>query len=248
MRPRLAALALALLIPALASAEPALVRVFEGIARSAPAPDAPILHRFAEGTRVSVSEESTDGWRRVRLPAGGTGWIEEASLRIPAPPEPASTAPAAATPVPAPAPAPAALAAPAPPPDLKARIYVKDLDHLADLVKQDARVHEQAERLANRATAAKVVGWGGFAASMGAILYGANHLSEHTDPSKPDFMQESSGQKWFVGGLVGAGVSLVAALIISPSRGDLLDVINGWNVAHPDEPFTLDRAEVGRRP
>jgi hypothetical protein len=42
--------------------------------------------------------------------------------------------------------------------------------------------------------------------------------------------------------LVGAGITVIGALaaaMISPKSGDLLDAINAWNTSHPDRPFEL---------
>jgi hypothetical protein len=32
---------------------------------------------------------------------------------------------------------------------------------------------------------------------------------------------------------------VLAAVLLSPKHDDLLDVINAWNVSHPDRPFEL---------
>jgi hypothetical protein len=40
-------------------------------------------------------------------------------------------------------------------------------------------------------------------------------------------------------GLAVLGSSFVTAMILRPSRRDLLDLINEWNSRHADEPLTL---------
>ncbi len=67
---RAAAAAVLVLLPASSFAEPAVVRLLEAPARSAPSKDAAVVHLFAENAQVSVSEEATAGFRRVRLPDG----------------------------------------------------------------------------------------------------------------------------------------------------------------------------------
>jgi hypothetical protein len=180
---------------------------------------------------VSVSEEATDGWRRVRLPDGRTAWIEERALSFPTP----GAAPAAAVPAPAFA------------PDLRPHIYVKDIDHLAELVRGDPTVSPMAERLAVRRRTALTVGGVGLAISTVFVVYGASQFGKHSDPGDPDFMKTSGGDKAFVGGVVGAIASTLVMLVIHPKGGDLLDVVNTWNVAHPDQPFTLERGMVGQQ-
>jgi opacity protein-like surface antigen len=69
-------------VPTIGSAEPASVSVFEAIARTTPSRSGAIVHVFPEGTRVSVSEETQDGWKRIRLPDGSVGWVEVSALRL----------------------------------------------------------------------------------------------------------------------------------------------------------------------
>jgi len=105
-------------IPAVVLAAPATIAVFEAQVHAAPDLSSPVIHTFAENTRVSVSEDVTDGFRRVRLPDGRVGFIEERALSIgttatpPSPPPPAQVPPPPAQ-VPPPPPA---LAVPPPPP------------------------------------------------------------------------------------------------------------------------------------
>src|SRR5690349_14587206 len=83
-------LAFALLLsPITALAAPATIRVFEAQVHAAPDPSSPVVYTFAENTRVSVSEDSINGFRRVRLPGGKIGYIEESALALAAAPPPA---------------------------------------------------------------------------------------------------------------------------------------------------------------
>lgn len=234
-RRALAAALLVAALPQLALAEPAVVRLFEAPARAAPAPDAEVLQVLAERAEVSVSEEATDGWRRVRLEDGRIGWIEERALSFPAATAPAPVPTAGATRVPTSVTAPAG-----PAPDLRARIYVKDLGHLSDLVNEDPTVAPMAKRLADRRAASRGVATVGGLVSITLMVVGASKFGDdHADPGDPDFMKPDASQKLFVGGVLSGIASLGVALAIHPRRGELLDVVNAWNTRHPDQPFEI---------
>ena len=82
-RTRIALLAFALLsLPAAAFAAPATVTVFEAQVHAAPDLSSPVIHRFAENAHISVSEEAIDGFRKVRLPNGKVGYIEEQAISL----------------------------------------------------------------------------------------------------------------------------------------------------------------------
>jgi hypothetical protein len=110
-------LALSLLLwPAAAWAAPATIAVFEAEVHAAPDATSPIVYTFPENTRVSVSEEAVNGFRKVRLPEGKIGYIDEGALRLaaarqPAPPRSEPPPPAYGTPPPPPG-----YGAPPPPP------------------------------------------------------------------------------------------------------------------------------------
>src|SRR6266496_4226862 len=112
-------LAIALLFsPAAARAAPARISVFEAEVHAAPDPSSPVVHAFPENTRVSISEDSVNGFRKVRLPNGSIGYIEESALTFVAvrPPAPAPAPPPAFEPPPPPPFAP-------PPPPPRPRYY-----------------------------------------------------------------------------------------------------------------------------
>jgi hypothetical protein len=116
-------LAFALLVsPAAAAAEPATIRVFEAQVHAEPDPSSPVIHTFPENARVSVSEDSVNGFRKVRLPGGGVGYVDESALALAAARPPArSPPPGFETPPPSPPPAvgpppPPPFAGPPPPP------------------------------------------------------------------------------------------------------------------------------------
>ncbi len=244
-------------------AAPAVVKVFEAAAREAPRPDAAVLHVFPEQTKLSVSEEVTDGWRKVRLPDGNTGYLRDDQIKLLPEPSTATTAeeaktsettdedallasPRAAAPPVEPLPK----ASPRPrPARVRTTIYVKDLDHLAELVSSDRKVHPMAEDLATRHTIGNVALWGGSIAGGALILASATVLTtKDCVPSVGNYPGACTDKPSLTAALIGGAVALagtIAWLAIRPTRSDLLDTINTWNERHPDEPFTLD--EPGRR-
>jgi hypothetical protein len=109
--------------PAAVRAAPATVTAFEAEVHAKPDPSSPVIHTFSENTRVSVSEDVVNGFRRVRLPDGKVGYIAEGAVALATRP-PATVRPPAATPPPPPyAPPPPPYAAPPPPPRPPAYYY-----------------------------------------------------------------------------------------------------------------------------
>jgi hypothetical protein len=70
------------LVPTRALAVPATVAVFEAQVHSAPDLSSPVIHTFPESAQVSVSETATNGFRKVRLPNGKVGYIEERAVAL----------------------------------------------------------------------------------------------------------------------------------------------------------------------
>jgi hypothetical protein len=121
---------------------------------------------------------------------------------------------------------------------LRPRIYVKDLDHMAELMKRDPAVGAMAASLVHRRNAAVVVGVAGMALSVGLGIAAMN-ASSASGPAAMQSGKSPPGQDQFVASMVALGVGSLLAVIIHPSRGELLDVVNAWNRAHLDEPFDL---------
>ena len=110
------------LAPTVASAEPAVVRTFEAKIYSTASTSGWVVGELKEGDKVSVSEESIGGFRRVRLKDGSTGYVEERVLALTNAPGAAAGAASGVAAAAGPAPvAPAKAPAPAPPPESKAR-------------------------------------------------------------------------------------------------------------------------------
>lgn len=152
---------------------------------------------------------------------------------IPATPAPAGETPTAVPPV--------ALALVAP--DLRPRIFVKDLDHLAELVKDDPAIASQARSLSTRRTTALAVGGAVTVAGLAVFVTGVGRQSCH-DETTP-FPLSGSFQVCEADptqAIVGMGITLAGGLLgilLMPGNSDFLDVINAWNVSHPERPFEI---------
>ena len=175
---------------------------------------------LAEETRITVSEEVTDGWRKVRLPDGQVAWIKETDVRLlPS----AEVAPKQAEPT--------RTVVPESMKPRDAQIYIKDLDHLAELTKSDPPIYKKAKDLADRKTTSNVVGIGGVVLGGGLLMVGVSNSVDSATMTT---------------GLVIMGVGLIGGFAIAPSRNELLDVINEWNQSHTNRQIYLDD-EPGQR-
>jgi hypothetical protein len=218
---------------------PAKVTTFELPARTAPAQAAPILRRFAEGDALAVSEDETAGFRRVVLADGRIAFVESAGLALGAPPAPAAPSPstAAATAPNAPVqPIPAATAR-------KPVVYVKDLDHLAELVSSDDLVHPKVDGMVSRHTAANVLGYGGLGVMVTSTVLGFFVL--RSQDCSAGTCTEHANAPLVIGGLSLGLVMGLVAVMVEPTRNDLLDVVNLWNQRHTDDQFTIESHELG---
>ncbi|HEX9291001.1 MAG TPA: SH3 domain-containing protein [Anaeromyxobacteraceae bacterium] len=112
-----------LLSPVTVLAAPATIRVFEAQVHAAPDPSSPVVYTFAENTRVSVSEDSINGFRKVRLPGNKIGYIEESALALAGAPPPTPPPPPGFDTPPPPAPPPPGYGWPPPPPPRAPRYY-----------------------------------------------------------------------------------------------------------------------------
>jgi hypothetical protein len=128
-------------------------------------------------------------------------------------------------------------------PDLRARIYVKDLDHLARIVAVDPEVGPRARDLAARQKRAGRVTIGGFVVGTSLFAVGGalwmNDIDSDLDSETFGEQTSSRGPTMMAIG----GVTLVATgiyLLTQISRGDdLIDLVNDWNVRHPAEPIEI---------
>lgn len=206
-----------------AAAAPAVVKVFEATARQAPSADAAPAQVFQEGAELSVSEEATNGWRRVRLSGGKTAFVRDDEVHLvdpeTGPVEPLTNPSRTFTPGPT--------------------LYVKNLDHLADLVKEDSMVGPRASSLARRHFAGYATIFGGGVGGMLLGLGGLTLLAKQSCSADGMCVKEFNTPV-FNAGMAISLASLAVGYFMLPSRGDLLDVVNQWNGRHADRQFTID--------
>lgn len=219
----------ALLVSSLAAAAPATIKVFEATAHASADAQSPVLHTFVEGAQVSVSETAENGFRKIRLPDGKTGFIAESALNLAAVSADAPTT-SAEKPVTTP----------------RARVFVKDLKHLSELVASDLEVRPKADDLVQRETSANVALYGGMIGGS-AVALGGFFLLPKSDCLDIGGQQSCGyGAEHFTALAIGSGLmiaGLVIYQVVKPDRKDVLDVLNLWNQRHPEEPF--DATPVG---
>jgi hypothetical protein len=207
------------------------VKVLELTARAAPSFDAPVLQVLSQGTELAVSGGVTNGWREAVLGDGRKAYVADPGLEIRA-----ATAGAATSGAPA---RPASIA-------LTPRLYVKDVDHLAELVKDDTVVSPMAQSLVTRRNAA--VGAIVTGAGVGVLLIILSVTSLKTTScldGNPQFCSTEPNEGLFVGGIGLIGLGNLVGLLVYPKRNDLLDLVNNWNARHVDNQFSIESHELG---
>jgi len=214
---------------------PAVVRVFEAQAHEQPDVTSPVLHVFPEDAKLSVSEDASDGWRRVRLPDGRTGFVRDDEIAV-APPPPVQPLPRRNPPAYPPA-------GRAQADDPTREIRVKDVHHLSALAQDDAVVGPQASGLALRRTAAFGVMFGAIAAGIALEIAGFTVLTKEScfyGGTEPVCHESPSIPAILAGPLLVAG-GVLAWLLIKPTRSDVMEVIDAWNARHRDQQFRYVR-------
>jgi hypothetical protein len=219
------------LVCALASpawAAPAVVRVFEAQAHEQPDVNSPVLHAFPEGAMLSVSEDATDGWRRVRLPDGRTGFVRDDQIAV------AGSAPV--QPLPHGATGPQAH-------DLPSVVSVRNVDHLSSLTEDDPVVGPQASALVLRRRASFGIMVGAIAAGIGLGLASVTLLAKEEcvdPPTNSICVTRTNFAALAVAPLLAAG-GVLTWLLMKPTRSDVAEVIDAWNARHRDQQFRYAR-------
>jgi hypothetical protein len=229
----------AVLAPAAAAFETvsATVKVFELTARASPGNQAPVLETFVEGTRLEVSKDATQGWRRLVLADGRLAFIAEAGLALPGAGARVATRPPVEPLV---APPPPVVVA-RPPVAVPVPVPVPDLYSLASAVAPDDVVSPMARRLVSRATAATVtsmacIGLGAAAAILAMTAFTSEHCASPTKCTS-----SLNSPLLFTGvGLMVAGP--VVGFALYPRKSAALSVIDAWNTRHATTPLVLELA------
>ena len=188
--------------------------------RAAPADTAAVVETLSAGDKVFVSDEVEGGFRRVQLPENRLGYIGQTDVQLD---------------VPAPSPAPVQPLSVARPP-----LYIKNLDHLADLVKDDPLLDKRALDLVDRLQNSRIM----YGISLVTLAAAAvtPFLIKKTDcvGSGPTMLCQQDPNLTYL--LIGSGISVVIGAIafgMAPERDEYIDVVNDWNQRHPDRPLAI---------
>jgi hypothetical protein len=211
--------ALATLFATEAAAAPAVVRAPATPVLESTAPAAKVLETLDEGTKIDVSETVTDGRRRLTLPSGQIGFIDDAAIEL-AKEEPAAKQPAR----------PPAAERPAKKAPPRMPIFVADYGHLAELTRSDPEIFERAQLMERRQSGASLIAHLGI--GMGVGMFGLLMIDRVASG------EWRKGPEWAaIGGAIVAVVSALIAWNYAPDRGDMVDAVNLWNLRHPDKPL-----------
>jgi hypothetical protein len=216
----------------------ATVKVLELTARAAPSADAPVLQVLPQGTVLAVSSVVTNGWREAHLADGRPVYLADAGLEMIATAAGAADSAPLASPV-------VSLLRPASS-AISPKIYVKDLDHLAQLVKADSVVSPMAEELLAKRNTAVGVGVASLGVGLLLLVLSVTALKRSSCVNNmTDFCTSQPNEAAFVGGLGVAVVGTMVGLLVAPRRGAFLDLVNNWNARHLDNQFTIEAHEIG---
>jgi len=150
----------------------------------------------------------------------------------------ASTSVAAAAPAETPSP----VAPLAPPPSenhlMRPTIYVKGLDHLAVVVKEDRVAGPLAETLLRRRAAAIGGGVGGVVGGLGLLILSETAFRQTSYSPDGNHTAEPEGTM-FMAGLALTALGVMAVAVLYPRRSDLSPVVEAWNGHHVDDRLVL---------
>jgi hypothetical protein len=236
------AVSLTLSISSVAAAAPSEV-VRNADARSAPFTVAPVVGSVTVGERVDADEQPSNGWRRVHLPNGKTGFVPDDSVKVVAPKVAAATSASGTASAPLGPVGAGAVVEPLAGPSGAGRppVYVGDFSHLSSLVKSDPEVLSLAEGIAYRQTGSSIAIWGGVFGGI-ALWILAGTAFKKKDCSGGFCVEGTNATVHDLG----TTILILGPLVgwaIRPTTWDRTDVVNAWNAKHPERPF-VDRSGV----
>jgi hypothetical protein len=202
-----------------AAAAAAVVRAAATPVLESAEPSAKVLNTLAEGTKLDVSDAVTNGRRRIKLPSGQDGFVDDAAVELVK-----DEAVAKKPERPQPAACPVQQSQPRMP------MFVEDWGHLAELTKSDPDVFARAELMGRRQSGASLLAHLGIGVGLGMIGLGAADRAASGE--------WSNGMNWLViAGAAAAVISGITAWNYAPDRGDMANAVNLWNRRHPDKPL-----------
>ncbi len=187
----------------------ATVNVPELVARERATLEAPVVASFAEGKKVRVSKDSSQGWRRLRLTDGNVAFVER-GLTLSAPARGNADEGEETS---------------------RASAYVVSLDQLSSLVKSDPTVRPLAEHLTTSDRVGKGVAIGSAIVGMTLVILSITALSNGDCSTS---LCGASKPALFGGGVL-AILGPLIGWAIWPSGSDIANVVNQWNSRHPDD-------------
>ncbi len=207
-----------------AVARPMKVSVFEANAHAEPDPTSQVIEVLFESRELSVSEQETNGWVRVRLSDDTTAWGRLDELASARPTQTVLRRPEAAQPTAAPD-----------------RIYVVGLDRLALLVSDDPVVAPMARDLVSHDNIGTAIRWGVGLLGVALIVLALPAMDDDDDVDDDGLITFSAS--W---GLMLAGSAVVISSYaigesLRPTLDDVTGVVDTWNRRHPEKPFHVDR-------
>jgi hypothetical protein len=123
-------------------------------------------------------------------------------------------------------------------------LYIKNIDHLAEVVKADEVIHARTKALVagrNRGLAVLLA-----SVVAGTALVVASLTVFENQECSPDLLGGAPrcttmpNIGLLTGGAVVAGIGTLIGVAMGPHRNDMIDVVNDWNARHADRPIMLD--------
>jgi hypothetical protein len=119
--------------------------------------------------------------------------------------------------------------------------FVGTLDGLGESMKSDNLLHPRALSLAARRRAGTAVFAGGFL--LGAVL-SVGSMTFLAGQDCMDFAGQSTchpslNKTAVAGGMLALLGAVVGGYAIVPRPGEVIDLVNDWNVRHPEQPYAL---------
>jgi hypothetical protein len=128
-------------------------------------------------------------------------------------------------------------------PDLRPRLVVEDARQLPRLMAGDPVFSGQAQALERRQTLSWVAGGLGVAAFLGFTFASMGSMSA-SSPDNASAGPPREGVTYALVGVASLAVGSLVAVALHPKRGEVVDLVNGWNLAHPEKPLELQPVVV----
>ena len=123
-------------------------------------------------------------------------------------------------------------------------LYIKNLEHLAEVVKADEVVHARTKALVAGGNRGLAVLLASMVVGTAMVVTGVTaFVNEECSPGLLGGAPRCTTRPnngLVVGGAVVAGIGTMIGVAMGPHRHDMIDVVNDWNARHADRPIMLD--------